>query len=112
MAGERIAIVGGGSIGVGWAVVFARAGRETALYEPDPARRANVAADLEHRLERLAAGGLLAEPPPAVAARVRLTETSTDALGAATHVQECAPESLELKRELFRELDSLAPVEA
>jgi len=105
---QRVAIVGGGSIGVGWAVVFALAGVETAIHEPNPDRQADVLPDLERRLRRLAVGGLLGEEPPVVAARVRLRETVADALSGATHVQECAPEALELKRTLFRELDALA----
>lgn len=112
MAEQRIGIVGGGSIGVGWAVVFAQAGLETAIHEPDQKRRAEVGADLERRLERLAAGGLLNEEPAAVGARVRVSETLEDAVTGATHVQECAPESVELKRALFRELDALAPPNA
>lgn len=112
MSLPRIAIVGGGSIGVGWAVVFARIGVETVLHEPDEDRRAEVAADLERRLDRLAAGGLLAEAQATVAARVQGVDTLEEAVSRATHVQECAPESLELKRELFGELDALAPPEA
>ncbi len=109
---SRIAISGGGSIGVAWALVFARAGHEVALHEPDEARRAEVPADLLGRLEALAAGGLLAEEPSAVVARVGLAETLAGAVAGAEHVQECAPERLELKQKLFRELDELAPAEA
>ena len=112
MGGERIAIVGGGSIGVGWAVVFTRAGVETVLHEPDAARRADVTAELEQRLGKLANGGLLTEAPAAVAARLQSVETLEEAVSRATHVQECAPESLELKQKLFRDLDTLAPAGA
>lgn len=109
---ERIAIVGGGSIGVGWALVFARAGHDVTLHEPDPVRRSAVDPDLRGRLEALAAGGLLAEGSAAVAARVRLAGTLADAVGDADHVQECAPEQLALKQELFHALDEAAPAEA
>lgn len=107
MSEQRIAIVGGGSIGVGWAVVFGRAGVETALYEPDTERRVDVPADLERRLRRLALGGVLDEDPAVVAGRIRIVDSIEEAVAAATHVQECAPESLELKRDLFRRLDAL-----
>ena len=63
----RVAVVGAGSIGVGWTVVFARAGLEVSLTDPDAARLRAVPADLVGRLERLAAGGLLAERPADVA---------------------------------------------
>lgn len=103
-----VAVVGGGSIGVGWAIVFARAGHDVALWEPDAERRGALRADAGERLARLAAGGLLAETPQATAARIRLTDSLLDAVAGAVHVQECAPEQLELKRVLFGELDEAA----
>jgi len=87
----RVAVVGGGSIGVGWAVVFARAGFEVALHEPDAARREAVPREVTER----GAG------PIAVHADLDA------ALAGAEHVQECAPEDLELKRELFAALTTL-----
>ena len=48
-AGVRVAVVGGGSIGVGWAVVFARAGFDVAVHEPDAARREAVPREVEER---------------------------------------------------------------
>lgn len=107
-----IAIVGGGSIGVGWAVVFARGGFDVALHEPDGERRREAPADLRRRLDSLAAGGILAGEPEAVAARVRFDDTLAAAVVNAVHVQECAPERLELKQELFREVDELAGADA
>ena len=103
-----IAIVGGGSIGVGWAVVFARGGFDVALHEPDGERRREAPADLRRRLDSLAAGGILAGDPEGVAARDRFDDTLATAVVGAVHVQECAPERLDLKQELFRELDALA----
>jgi L-gulonate 3-dehydrogenase len=87
----RVAVVGGGSIGVGWAVVFARAGYEVAVHEPDAGRREAVPREVEAR------GGA------AVAVHADLER----ALAGAGHVQECAPEDLHLKRELFETLDAL-----
>ena len=107
-----IAIVGGGSIGVGWALVFARGGFDVALHEPDAERRREAPADLRRRLDSLAAGGILAEAPETVAARVRFDDTLAAAVMDAMHVQECAPERLELKQALFRELDTLAAADA
>ena len=86
-----IAVVGAGSIGVGWAVVFARAGRDVAVYDPDPARLAAAPAELEAR----------------ATGRVTWHAELSDAVSGAIHVQECAPEDLALKRELFARLDEL-----
>ncbi len=112
LRGSRTAVVGAGSIGVAWAVVFARAGAAVAVFEPEPERRAAVPADLFSRLERLARGGLVDEPVAEIAARVTLADSLEATVDGAVHVQECAPEQVELKRELFGRLDSAAPAEA
>ncbi|MDO9407362.1 MAG: 3-hydroxyacyl-CoA dehydrogenase [Patulibacter sp.] len=101
-----VAIVGAGSIGVAWALVFARAGRSVALHDPDPARLAASAGELDERLAELVAHGLLDEDPAAVAGRVRREADLDDALRGAVHVQECAPEDRDLKRRIFGDLDA------
>ncbi len=106
---ERIGIVGGGSIGVAWALTFARGGFEVALFEPDAQRRDAVPRELRARLDDLASFELLDEPAAAVAERV--TAHGELALDGLAYVQECAPESLELKRDLFAGLDAAAPRE-
>ena len=97
---------------MGWAVVFARAGWEAAVFEPDPARRPLLALEVEERLGGLEAHGLLDEDPAAVAARVSVSGGLDEAVDGAVYIQECAPESLDLKRGLFRRLDARASAEA
>jgi L-gulonate 3-dehydrogenase len=92
----KVAIAGAGSIGVAWAVVFARAGHEAALYEPDDARREAAPREIAARL---------AAAPGGVALHADLRA----ALSGADLVLECAPEDLALKRDLFARLDELAP---
>ncbi len=104
----KTGIAGGGSIGAGWAVVFSRAGFEAAVFEPDPARRSVLPAEIEHRLRELEAHGLMDEDPVAAASRVSVGGDLGEMVDGAAHVQECAPESLDLKTELFRRLDSRA----
>jgi 3-hydroxyacyl-CoA dehydrogenase len=111
-AATRVAILGAGSIGVGWSIVFARAGCAVTLHDPDERRLELAPAELLARLGRLAGRGLLSEPPAAIARRVRTTAGVEEAVAGAGYVQECAPESLELKRELFARLDRRAPAEA
>jgi 3-hydroxyacyl-CoA dehydrogenase len=50
--------------------------------------------------------------PDDVLARISIAEELADAVADAEHVQESAPERLEVKIELFARLDSLAPPEA
>jgi 3-hydroxyacyl-CoA dehydrogenase len=107
-----IAIVGAGSIGVGWAIVFAMAGFPVRLQDPDPARRGAVAAELAGKLEALADAGLRAGPLREATARVAVCGTLAEAVADAIHVQECAPERLEVKRPLFADLVRLAPRDA
>ena len=100
--------MGGGQIGIGWAITFARAGLEVAVYEPDAGRRAVLGSEMGLRLAELDDHGLLDDDPADVVARVGVGADLRSAVEGAAHVQECVPESLELKVDLFRQLDSLA----
>ncbi|MFK4730788.1 3-hydroxyacyl-CoA dehydrogenase [Agromyces mediolanus] len=109
---ERVAVIGSGSIGVAFAIVFARAGFRVALHDPVPDARARAEAELAERLALLAEAGLLPEPPAAVAARVRSSSALEDAVAGCALVQECAPEQRELKREIFGRIAAAAPPDA
>ncbi len=104
----RIGVVGGGSIGVGWAIVFARAGYVTTVFEPQESRRRVLLNEVEVRLSELHSFGLLDERPDEIMARLAVTRELSHALDGAVHVQECAPESLPLKVELFERMDARA----
>jgi 3-hydroxyacyl-CoA dehydrogenase len=106
---RTVAIIGAGSIGVGWSIVFARSGSTVLLQDPDPRRIEQAPDEIRARLEQLARFDLLPEPASAIAGRVRAVRDPGEAIAGADYVQECAPESLELKRELFALLDSEAP---
>jgi L-gulonate 3-dehydrogenase len=107
-----VAVVGAGSIGIAWSLVFAQARHTVGLYDPAADRRAAVPAELGSRLSALDDAGLLAEDAAAVASRIAVTADLDEAVGPADYVQECAPESLPVKRELFACLDEIAPREA
>jgi L-gulonate 3-dehydrogenase len=112
MADRPIAVVGGGSIGVGWSVVFARAGRSVRVYEPDQSRRKRVRTELLRVLASLGEFGLVSESVSAIASRVEVTSDLETTLSAASYVAECAPEDLRLKRELFQIFGDIAPDDA
>ena len=71
MSAGAIAVVGAGSIGVAWAIVFATAGLAVALHDTDPERLAASRTAIRARLEDLAAHGLASDPVDAVLARIR-----------------------------------------
>jgi 3-hydroxyacyl-CoA dehydrogenase/3-phenylpropionate/cinnamic acid dioxygenase small subunit len=108
----RIAIVGAGSIGVGWAVLFAGAGFDVVVHDPDPERLEAAPREVRSRLDELAGFGLLDEAPSVPAARAAYSGDLTAALAGCSYVQECAPEDVALKRELFALLDVAAPGDA
>jgi L-gulonate 3-dehydrogenase len=109
MPTQRAAIVGAGSIGVAFALVFARAGWQVRLFDPDLERLRLAGAELQARCDDLAGFGLLDEASAVVHARVLSVEALDEAVAGADLVQECAPERVDLKRELFAQLDAAAP---
>lgn len=102
-----VAVIGGGTIGLGWAVALTAAGHTVRVVEPDPSRRAALTEAHRERVAMLAAAGM-ASSAPAAAHALQLTAAPAEALAGAALVLEAAPEDLELKRALFGELDRIA----
>src|SRR5260370_5094689 len=96
---SRIALVGLGLVGRAWAISFARAGHEVALFDERPEAIDSALSYVDAVLPDLEANGLLMdESQEAVRARMRPAATLEEALGGASHVQENTPEDVELKR--------------
>jgi L-gulonate 3-dehydrogenase len=112
-AGEpgRIGIVGAGSIGGAWAIVFARAGHPVSVYDVDPARLAALPGEIEARVGTLADNGLV-DDAAAITGRISYVSELAAAVADAVHVQECVLESVDVKREVFAALDAAAPRDA
>ncbi|MFH1558621.1 MAG: 3-hydroxyacyl-CoA dehydrogenase [Pseudomonadota bacterium] len=110
--GGIVTLVGGGSMGLGWAIVFARAGFDVRIHDASADVRAAVRPGIAQRLAALADHGLLATAPEAVMARLSIGDDLGAALAGAVHVQENIPERLDLKIDLFRALDEMAPGDA
>jgi 3-hydroxyacyl-CoA dehydrogenase len=109
----RTAIIGSGFIGRAWAISFARAGHEIALWDHDPLAPPAALAYIEGVLGDLARNDLLnGQTPAALLARITPVTDLAAALAGAAHVQENTPEDVAVKRAVFAELDALAPPEA
>jgi 3-hydroxyacyl-CoA dehydrogenase len=106
---EKIAIIGSGLIGRAWATVFARAGHPVKLYDAAPGAADKAIGLIREGLRELREFGLIQESPDAVAARVSAVATLADAVGDADYVQENTSENLDVKREVYRQMDAAAP---
>jgi 3-hydroxyacyl-CoA dehydrogenase len=110
---SKIALVGLGLVGRAWAVSFARAGHEVAIWDERPEAIDDALQVVNRVLPDLDANDLLrGEPPLSVRARMRRAGSLEEALDGASHVQENTPEDLGAKRRVFAELDRLADPEA
>jgi len=107
----RVAIIGSGLIGRAWAMVFARAGWDAALYDAVDGAAEKALDVVAEGLDELAKRSLVAHPKGS-AARVRAAKSVADALDGASFVQENVPETVEAKRAIFAELDVLAAPDA
>lgn len=106
------AVIGGGSIGVAFALVLARAGWQVRVQDPSAERRRVVPAELRERCEMLHGYALLDEPIDALVGRVTLVETVEAAAAGVSLAIECAPEKVEVKQAVFAALDAAAPADA
>lgn len=106
-----VAVVGLGTMGAGIAVAIARSGRRVIGIEADGASAARALARIEeataHAVER---ERLTPEERTALLTLITVGE-QLDAAATADLVIEEVPEQLELKREIFAELDRICPPE-
>jgi L-gulonate 3-dehydrogenase len=108
----QIAVIGAGLIGRAWAIVFARAGFDVAIWDPVKSATDAALGFIRDRLPELREFGLLRDEPEAVLARIHPEVTLAKAVSDAEHVQENSPERVPDKTALFTELDKTARPEA
>lgn len=109
---RTVCVAGVGSIGVGFVVLFAGAGFSVRMWDAVPGTLPRARDDIARRLEMLDQHGLLAEPVDVVSDRITGHEVLLDALDGAELVQECAPERLDVKREIFQQLGAYSANDA
>jgi L-gulonate 3-dehydrogenase len=108
---SAVAIIGAGLIGRAWANVFARAGWDVRLWDPDTATLAAAPRLIEEALHDVARHGLAGDPA-AAAKRITTAATLEDAVRDTEFVQENGPERVEVKLDVFAKLDAAAPPSA
>lgn len=110
---ESVAVVGAGTMGWQISALCAASGRAVTLFDADPT--AGQRAIDRMRMEIPAAGSKsrlgIAFPASAdeLVSRVRLASTLSDAVGDTDLVIEAVREEIDIKRDVFRQLDHVAP---
>jgi L-gulonate 3-dehydrogenase len=102
------AVIGAGTIGRAMALLFAETGHSVALFDADERQREPALAGIEQRLFDLAGFGLLQEDPRTILGRIRWSGAIEDAVRRAEFIQECGPESAQIKRSIFEQVDRYA----
>ena len=105
---EKIAIIGAGLIGRAWAMVFARAGHPVKLWDADAAAVPNALGLIEEALKEAKGFGLIAEDTTAISARISAAATLADAVADADYVQENTAERVDVKRQVYAQMDAAA----
>ena len=106
---KRVAIVGAGVIGNGWAARCLAHGLDVVVTDPDPAAEARLRAAVETAWPTLEKRGLA---QGADRSRVRFTTDLEDAVAGAGLIQENAPEREDVKRDVLARIDAAAAPDA
>ena len=109
----KVAIIGAGTIGRGWAALCASAGWECALFDTDVKVADRAVAEIARRARALATlGRAPAQTVEQGLQRVRMARSLLQACGGADWIIESVPEDLKAKQRLFENLSQVARPEA
>jgi len=107
---KNVAVIGAGLMGTGIAQVAAQAGFEVTVQDVSDGVLDGARARIEKNLDRAVNKGRLEKDEArTIMGRLRFTTDLSEALMDAQYVIEAVPENLELKRQIFTEIDRLAP---
>ena len=106
---EKIAVIGSGLIGRAWATVFSRAGHQVKLYDAVDGTVDRAIGLIEEGLVELKAAGLVSGNPKEIVKNISAASSLEDAVSDADYVQENTSEKLDVKREVFKQMDAAAP---
>jgi 3-hydroxybutyryl-CoA dehydrogenase len=105
---DKVAVMGGGTMGSGIAYVTARAGLATTLYDVVPEQLSKAQTYHGKLLAREVEKGRATQPDAdATAARILYTSDLAQAVTGVDLVIEAAPENIELKKKLFHDMEGL-----
>ena len=105
----RVALLGAGVAGAGWAARFAVNGIDVRVHDPDPRASARIDETLEDATRAYAR---LTLAPPVPPGRIDVVASVEEAVTGAAFIQESAPEREEVKRPLLARASRAAPPDA
>ena len=107
---KKVACIGSGLIGQGWATVFAAAGYGVVMQDINAAQLQRAVEQVRLNLIHLEDNGRLQKQTAAAAgALIRTTVDLAEAVEDADYILESVPDKYEAKKPVFREMDALAP---
>lgn len=105
-----VSVIGAGLMGHGIAQVFAQSGYKVTLRDIKQEFLTNAVRGMKVNLTKLSAAGLVhLEDIDAILARVTTTLDMKEAVAEADVVIEAATENIDLKKQIFKEVDELSP---
>ena len=109
---DRVAVLGAGNMGHGITEVVAIAGYPVTMRDIETEFVEDGYEDIEWSLEKLAEKDRIDEAPAEVLDRIEATTDLESAVADADLVIEAAPEELEIKHDVFADLEEMAPDDA
>jgi enoyl-CoA hydratase/3-hydroxyacyl-CoA dehydrogenase len=106
---DRVTVLGAGNMGHGITEVVAMGGYDVVMRDIEEEIVRDGYEDIEWSLNKLAESGRLDEDPEAVLDRIETEVDLESAVDGTDLVIEAAPENLELKRDIYEDLDEYAP---
>jgi 3-hydroxyacyl-CoA dehydrogenase len=105
-----VSVIGAGLMGHGIAQVFAQSGYKVILRDIKQEFLTNAVSRMKGNLTKLSAAGLVhLEDIDTILARVTTTLDMKEAVAEADFVIEAATENIDLKKQIFKEVDELSP---
>lgn len=107
---KNISVIGAGTMGHGIAEVFAMYNYKVSIYDRNRKNHENVIEEIKNELEFMAEENYIEKEIIETAlSNIRIFSNLEEAVKNADYVIESIPEILELKQELFNELDKICP---
>lgn len=105
---RAVVVIGGGTMGQGITQSFTQAGLSVVVIDVDKGKLDECLAQVDANLRQFQEFGLLQEDIPSIKSRIHpvLIKDLNEALKSCDFVVEAVPEVLELKKQLFAQLDS------